>query len=305
MNATSTIATLEYDGLGRRISKAVTNSADWTATYHYYYDGYRMIETHDGSADVLKQHVWGPGAPGYVDELVQIGINDDPTDAGEDDCETYYYAMHVANFNVLGLADSSGDLVERYEYSPYGQRTIYKYSGSNDALCSAPLLESQRVEISGEPAAYSLCDIGHQGLMHDKEFTLIYNRARYLHPRLERFLQRDPKGYVDGMNLYECAQGNRLRYRDPSGLKIDHYECCTEPQKTAIKAAHDAAQTKLQTIKAAIDMYTYDWVLANYVLKKGTKTGGCGSMMSRRSGRIIVVACRSPSLRCRTSSVLA
>ena len=40
------------DALGRRISEAVTNGADWTATYPYYYDGYRTIAASDGG-DVL------------------------------------------------------------------------------------------------------------------------------------------------------------------------------------------------------------------------------------------------------------
>ncbi|MCP4589558.1 MAG: hypothetical protein GY842_02315 [bacterium] len=44
-----------------------------------------------------------------------------------------------------------------------------------------------------------LCDFGHQGLLHDKEFGLIYNRARYLDPVTKRFTGRDPLGYVDGM----------------------------------------------------------------------------------------------------------
>ena len=58
LNETSSIATMNYDGLGRRIGKAVTGSRDWDATYHHYYDGHRMIETRNGSADVLKRHVW-------------------------------------------------------------------------------------------------------------------------------------------------------------------------------------------------------------------------------------------------------
>ncbi|MBS3735425.1 MAG: IS30 family transposase [Phycisphaerae bacterium] len=83
LQTTSRVASMRYDALGRRISKVVDNSADWDGAYHYYYDGQRMIETrddHDGDGDpdrVLKQYVWGGG---YVDELVQIGINDDPAD---------------------------------------------------------------------------------------------------------------------------------------------------------------------------------------------------------------------------------
>ena len=65
-------------------------------------------------------------------------------------------------------------------------------------LAMAPILESQRVQVSGDQP-YGICDIGHQGLIHDKEFGLIYNRARYLHPVLGRFTGRDREGYADGM----------------------------------------------------------------------------------------------------------
>jgi len=38
-------------------------------------------------------------------------------------------------------------------------------------------------------------------------------------PSHARFLQHDPLGYVDGMNLYEAFKGNPLRFVDPTGLK--------------------------------------------------------------------------------------
>jgi len=52
----------------------------------------------------------------------------------------------------------------------------------------------------------SLCEIGHQGLMHDKEFGLIHNRARYLHPVLGRCVQRDPMG-SEMLNLLTSTLG--------------------------------------------------------------------------------------------------
>ena len=215
---TSKVGTIRYDGLGRQVSKAISESGDWSngstgMTCHYYYDGQakNMIETRNGSDESLTQHVWGLT---YVDELLRIDINDDP--ATENVCVDYtYYALQDANFNVLGLVESDGDLAERYEYTPYGQRTIYKSAGSDDALCMAPILESQRKTVdSPATAAYGICDIGHQGLMHDKEFGLIYNRARCLSPKLGRFLQRDPMAYVDGMSLYEYVRSGPIGHVD-------------------------------------------------------------------------------------------
>jgi hypothetical protein len=50
---------------------------------------------------------------------------------------------------------------------------------------------------------------GHQGLMHDEENGLVYNRHRMLHPRAGRFMQCDPLGYVDGMG-YRNGDGPRI-----------------------------------------------------------------------------------------------
>jgi len=90
---------MAYDGTGRRTSKTIDNSGDWNYTYHFYYDGQSMIETRNGSNKVIKQHVWGTQ---YVDEIIQIGTNDDPTDT-EQNCEKFYYAAQDANYNVIGL----------------------------------------------------------------------------------------------------------------------------------------------------------------------------------------------------------
>ncbi len=50
------------------------------------------------------------------------------------------------------------------------------------------------------------------------ELALQYSRARYFDLKHGRFLQRDPKGYIDGSNLYEAFGSNPARFTDPYGL---------------------------------------------------------------------------------------
>ena len=69
---------------------------------------------------------------------------EDPWGEGEENCDAFYYAAHDANYNVIGLFESDGDLLERYEYTPYGERTVYTSAGSNDVTCRSPIMESKR-----------------------------------------------------------------------------------------------------------------------------------------------------------------
>ncbi len=49
---------------------------------------------------------------------------------------------------------------------------------------------------------------------------LMYYRARYYDPTIGRFTQRDPKGYIDGINRYAYAINNPVNYTDPRGTSV-------------------------------------------------------------------------------------
>jgi hypothetical protein len=138
--------TMAYDGLGRRVSQTVAGTGPGTDMATHYYDssGDQVLEERNGSGQVLKQHVWGAT---YVDELVQTGINADPPDGSEQDVETFYTALQDANFDGLGPVDNSGNLVDRYSYTPYGERTVYADGGANDAGLYAASAHSARVMV--------------------------------------------------------------------------------------------------------------------------------------------------------------
>jgi len=45
----------------------------------------------------------------------------------------------------------------------------------------------------------------------------VYYRNRYYDPRIGRFTQQDPLGFVDGVNRYAYALNSPLNYLDPWG----------------------------------------------------------------------------------------
>lgn len=61
----------------------------------------------------------------------------------------------------------------------------------------------------------------YDALLHDEEIGLIYNRARMLHPGVGRFMQNDPLGFVDTVNLYSYNRNDPITRSDPNGTKSD------------------------------------------------------------------------------------
>ncbi|MFP4028572.1 MAG: RHS repeat-associated core domain-containing protein [Candidatus Brocadiia bacterium] len=183
------IATCTYDTQNRRITKTVTNSTGFNGTTEYVYDGWQVVEERDGSGSVEKTYTYGS----YIDEPVTM------TNMGSTGGRTYYY--HTNNlYNVRALTDEDGDVVERYRYSAYGEPTILDEQGN----------ERQQSAV-GNPYMF-------QGRRLDPETGLYYLRNRMMSSELGRFLQRDPVGYTDSLNLFVFVGNNPLVKVDSKGL---------------------------------------------------------------------------------------
>jgi RHS repeat-associated protein len=72
-------------------------------------------------------------------------------------------------------------------------------------------------------------ELGYTG-REDDGTELVYYRARYYHPTLQRFVSEDPIGFESGdTNLYAYVENNPLRYVDPLGLDKRDKGCIRLP----------------------------------------------------------------------------
>jgi RHS repeat-associated protein len=192
-DGSSPIAKYQYDGSNRRIVKLTYFSGTLSETRHFHFtNDWQDIEERvevSGLAVLDQQYVWGIR---YVDELV---CRDRPTGGSNE----RLYAMQDANFSLTSICDVSGAVMERYVFDPYGGRSIRNSSWG--AMSSS---------------AYAWM-VGHQGLAHDYPVGLIYNRYRWLHVGIGRFVTRDAFGYIDGHNIYCYIRCNPGVHLDPSG----------------------------------------------------------------------------------------
>lgn len=63
--------------------------------------------------------------------------------------------------------------------------------------------------------------IGFQAHLHDWDVDLVLARARVYDARSGMFLQRDPNGYEDSVNLYAGMRWDPVNLRDPTGMGVN------------------------------------------------------------------------------------
>lgn len=203
----ATGARVEYQWSAVNELKQVTRYPDAVATvpsetlsFTYGPLGRRFTKTTNGQ---VERYVYDgfnrvgtlDGSGAVINRVVFGTEADEPLGMSTPQGNQYFYADALGS--VVGLADATS-VVSTFEYSPYGL-----------------LLEGS---VDDSPFGYT-------GREMDAE-DLYFYRTRYYDPTIQRFLSRDPIGFVGGVNQYAYVEGNPINNADPLGLQRGSPEWC-------------------------------------------------------------------------------
>lgn len=194
MRKTNGIETVEYryDALDRLIE--VKNGSNLTT---YTYDSFhrRLSKTHNGQTTHFLYHGQneiGALSNGLINQLRVLGTSHGAEIGSAVLLELQgqvFIPIHDVFGNIITLLDPSGNLIESYDYSAFGE-TAFTHSKS------PWLFSSKRL---------------------DPETGLFFFGRRYYAPDTGRWITPDPLGFEDGPNLYTYVHNRPLVFIDPDG----------------------------------------------------------------------------------------
>jgi RHS repeat-associated protein len=184
-----------YDASGQRARKVTESECGKRTSERFYAGGFEVFREFENREVAIERETLH-----IMDDKRRIALVETKTVEDGDAIhaptpeQRYQLANHLGSASVE--VDEAGGLITYEEYSPYGDTAYQAGTGA--------------AEVRRKRYRYTSKE-------RDQENGFTYHGARYYAPWLGRWTSCDPKGLVDGINLYSYTRSNPIRTIDPTG----------------------------------------------------------------------------------------
>jgi RHS repeat-associated protein len=213
---------LSYDPNGRLFQ----TSGGASGVTQFLYDGNALVAEYNGSGTLLRRYVHGSAVdePLVTYEGASVGA-----------ANRRYFHVDAQN-SVIAMVDANGNELQVNTYDPYGVPSTGNSAGN-----------VTRFQYTGQ---IMLPDLGQY-----------YYKARIYNSAIGRFMQTDPVGFKDDVDMYSYVGEDPMDHGDPTGLMAEitwtsnNTATLTIPYRMN-ESAHNAAFTGVQLEAAVAKTYS-------------------------------------------------